>query len=185
MKRSNCASGRGYVPLLFHGVLRGHHDKRLGQLDGAVAHRHLVLLHRFQQGRLRLGRGTVDLVGQDEVSYHRSVLEHQLVSAAFLFVQHHRAHDVGRHKIGRELNPGEFELQGRRQRTRQQRLADTRHPFQQRMTVAQQRRQQRLDNLVVPHEDLLHLLLQPRKHLDEAVHLCLGHAGVRWFSCVC
>ena len=34
-----------------------------------------VLLHRLEQGRLRLGRGPVDLVGQDDLREDRPALE--------------------------------------------------------------------------------------------------------------
>ena len=33
-----------------------------------------MLFHRFQKGRLRLARGTVDLVGQQEIGHDRTGL---------------------------------------------------------------------------------------------------------------
>ena len=48
----------------------------------------LALLHRFEQGGLRLGRRAVDLVGQDDVGEDRAVqeLEHAL-AGRLVFLQ--------------------------------------------------------------------------------------------------
>ena len=52
---------------MLDGILRGHHHERLGQRIGAVVHRHLIFIHRFQQRALGFGRGAVDFVRQDDV----------------------------------------------------------------------------------------------------------------------
>ena len=53
--------------LQLDGVLRGDHQERLRQRERLPLDRHLRLLHGLQQRRLRLGRGAVDLVGEQQV----------------------------------------------------------------------------------------------------------------------
>ena len=55
-------------------VLGRHHDERQRDLVGRSADRHLLLLHHLEQRRLHLGRGAVDLVGEQEVAQHRAKL---------------------------------------------------------------------------------------------------------------
>ena len=57
--------GQGVGAFLLDGVLGGHHDEGFFERVGLAAHGDLALLHGFQQGRLGLGRGAVDLVSQD------------------------------------------------------------------------------------------------------------------------
>jgi hypothetical protein len=52
-------------------VLRGDHEERARQAVGDAVHRDLVLGHALQQRGLGLGRGTVDLVRDDDVREHR------------------------------------------------------------------------------------------------------------------
>ena len=59
-------------------VLRGEHVERLGQLVGLALHGDAVLLHRFEQRRLRLRRRAVDFVGQHDVGEDRAGREHHL-----------------------------------------------------------------------------------------------------------
>ena len=67
--------GKRIGSLLLQRVLRRHHEERLGQRVGMAGHGDRVLLHRFEQGRLRLGRGPVDLIGQEDVGEHGALLE--------------------------------------------------------------------------------------------------------------
>ena len=59
--------GERVGPLHLERVLRREDDERLVEREGLAAHRDAVLLHRLEQRALRLGRGAVDLVGQDDV----------------------------------------------------------------------------------------------------------------------
>jgi hypothetical protein len=86
--------------LLLDGVLRGQHQEGVGQLEGAVADGHLMLLHSLEQGTLHLGRGTVDLVGQYEVGKDGALLHLKVL--VFLRIDH-RTDDVSRKQVGREL----------------------------------------------------------------------------------
>ena len=56
-------------------VLGGDDEERVGHGVGDAADRHLVLLHHLEQRRLHLGRGPVDLVGEQEVDEHRAELD--------------------------------------------------------------------------------------------------------------
>jgi len=53
-------------------VLRRHHEERVGNRHRLPADGHLPLLHHLEQCRLDLGRGPVDLVGEQEVDEHRA-----------------------------------------------------------------------------------------------------------------
>ena len=68
----------------FHldGILRGHHQKRRFQKMRGGSAGDGVLLHGFKQGALRLGRGAIDFVGQDQVGENRAGLEAQRLCAA-------------------------------------------------------------------------------------------------------
>jgi hypothetical protein len=57
--------------LVLHRVLGGGDDERVGEGVAHAVHGDLPLLHRLQQRRLRLRRGAVDLVGEQEVREHR------------------------------------------------------------------------------------------------------------------
>ena len=63
-----------------------------------------MLFHRFQKGRLRLARGTVDLVGQQEIGHDRAGLVDELPA---VLVIDRKADDVRGDGVGDELDsPG-------------------------------------------------------------------------------
>jgi hypothetical protein len=98
--------------------------ERLRQRIRLPADRHLALLHGLEQGRLRLGRRTVDLVGEQEVREHRAGQELQRVPAGGgVFLDDVRAGDVSGHQVGRELHPAELHRQRARQGPSHQGLA--------------------------------------------------------------
>ena len=82
--QERCASRAG-------GVLRREDDEGRRQVVGLAVHGDAVLFHRFQKGRLRLARGTVDLVGQQEIGHDRTGLVDELVC---FFVIDREANDV-------------------------------------------------------------------------------------------
>ena len=71
------------------------------------------------------------------------------------------ADDVGRHQVGRELDPVEVERQRVGQGPDQERLAQPRHAFQQRMAADEQAGQDAVDDLVVADDHLGDLGLHP------------------------
>ncbi len=122
-----------------------------------AADRDRVLLHRLQQGRLGLGRGAVDLVGQDDLREDRAGLELEDPAAVGQLHDDVGADDVGGHQVGRELDAVEVQVDRVGERPHQQRLAQARHAFQQRMAADEQAGQDAVDDLVVADDDLADL----------------------------
>ena len=56
--------GQRECAFVFDGILGRQHQERARHGIGDAIDRNLAFFHRFQQRRLRLGRGPVDLVGQ-------------------------------------------------------------------------------------------------------------------------
>jgi len=94
-------------------VLRGHDQEWLGHPKGLPADGDLVLLHHLKQGALHLGRGAVDLIGQQHVREDRAELG--LEFTGVLMVDP-RPHQVGGHEIGGELDALELPADRRGQR---------------------------------------------------------------------
>ena len=72
MNRSTCASGSAYVPSVSIGFWVASTRNGSGHQVRLVADRDLALLHHLEQRALDLGRGPVDLVGEQEVREHRA-----------------------------------------------------------------------------------------------------------------
>ena len=131
-----------------------------GRRDGA-------LLHRFEHGRLRLGRGPVDFVGQADLGEDRAALELEEPLAVGRLHHHVGAQDVGRHQVGRELDAGEIQVEGFGQGADQERFAQSRHAFQQAMAAGEQARQHAVDDLVMADNDAADLFADRRIAVDE------------------
>ena len=110
-------------PLVLDRVLRRHdHERRLERIRDSV-HRHLPLLHAFEQRRLRLRRGAVDLVDEEEIREDRPGPELELVP---LLVEDVDARDVGRQQVRRELETRKLAVQRACERLGEHRLPDAR-----------------------------------------------------------
>jgi hypothetical protein len=70
--------GQRVGALVLDRVLRRADDERVGQQPGRAVDRHLPLLHRLEQRRLRLRRRAVDLVGEQQVGEDRARAEGEL-----------------------------------------------------------------------------------------------------------
>ena len=87
-------------------VLRGEDEERFLQRVADSGGRDLMLLHCFEQRGLGLGRRAIDFIGEDDVGEDRASNELQLASSRrAIFFDDVGAGDVGRHQVGRELNP--------------------------------------------------------------------------------
>ena len=64
--------GQGIGSGLVQGVLRRDDEEKVFQWMRLIVHGHLFFRHRLQQGRLDLGTGAVDLVGQHHVGEERA-----------------------------------------------------------------------------------------------------------------
>ncbi len=98
--------GQRVGALVLDRVLGREHEKRPLERARPPLDRHLALLHRLEQRRLRLRRSAVDLVGEQQVGEDRAGAELELGGA---LVEHRRAGHVGGHQVGRELDAREAE----------------------------------------------------------------------------
>jgi hypothetical protein len=119
---------------------------------------HLMLLHRFEQRRLGLGRRAVDLVGENHVAEDRAFQELERPQAGGLvFLNDFGAGDVGRHQVGSELNAAELEREGLGQGADHQRLGQPWHADEQAVPFGEHRDQQLFDHLLLADDDLAQL----------------------------
>ena len=73
-------------------------------------------LHGFQQCALRLGRRTIDFVGEHQMRKDRAGLEAQALMPVF-GIDNHATDDVGGHEIRRKLNARVLQMKHLRQRS--------------------------------------------------------------------
>ena len=103
------------------GVLGRDDHERASQLVGLLIDGDPPLLHRFEQSRLRLRRGAVDLVDEHDVREDRSRVE---LERRLPLVEDHRPGDVRRKHVGGALDPRELGLDRTCERPGQGRLAN-------------------------------------------------------------
>ena len=138
---------------LFDRVLRGEHEKRIGQLMAISTGGDLPFLHGFEQGRLRFGRCAVDLVGQYHVGKQRAFEKFEFaMPAVAVFVHHVGAGDVAGHQVGRELDAVEVQRQALAERADEQRFGQAGHAFKDAVTAREQADQQLLDDDILPDD---------------------------------
>ena len=131
---------------LLHRVLGRQHHEQLGQRIGALTHGDLVLGHGLQQGRLHLGRGPVDLVGQQDVVEQGAGAELEL---ALLVPVDIGADQVRGQQVRGELDAVEIAFHGLRQGLDRRGLGQAGHAFDQQVAVAQQADQHAVDELLL------------------------------------
>ncbi len=138
-------------------VLGGQHEKRRVQPIYLAADRHGLLLHHLQQGRLGLGGGAVNLVGQHEVGENRAVPKAERLAPAIAFLEDVRADDVRGHHVGRELNARELQRQRVGQGADELSLAQPGHPLQQDVPPRQHPNQHAADDRLLADDDTPYL----------------------------
>ncbi|MNM87760.1 hypothetical protein D3C81_999490 [compost metagenome] len=143
---------------LLDGVLRRQHEEQLGHPVAVPGHGDLAFLHGLQQRRLDLGRGAVDLVGEDQVAEQRAGLEMDLLVAVDL-LEDLGAGDVRGQQVGGELDAAHVGVQMPRQGLHGAGLGQAGEALQQQVTV----RQQAEDDL--PH----HVALAEHGGIDAAL----------------
>jgi len=114
--------------------------------------RGLALLHAFEQGALRLGRGPVDLVGEHDLAHDRARPELEL---AGLLVVDREARHVRRQQIRRELDAPEGAAETAGDRLGQDRLAGAGHVLDQQVPAAQEGDQREADLVMLADDDAL------------------------------
>src|SRR5262249_25427104 len=116
----------------------------------ATLNGHAVLLHGFEQRRLRLWRRPVDLVGQDDVAEDGAGSEdHQSPPGRRLLLNQVGPGDVGRHQVWRELNSRELQVEDARERLNQKRLGQTGNADDQAVAADEQRQEHEVDDVVL------------------------------------
>ena len=175
--------GQRVGSFLFDRVLGRHHEERLLEHVDVAADRDRVFLHGFEQGRLGLGGGSIDLVGEHDLREDRARLKLEDAAAVGQLHDDVGADDVGRHQVGRELDPVEIERDGVGQGPHQEGLAQARHPFQERVPADKQAGQDAVDDLVVADDDLgdlsLDFLVGRAKFVGTGFHRFGGKGGHR------
>ncbi len=119
-----------------------------------VADGDLALLHGLQQRALDLGRGPVDLVGQDDVGENRPFAGGEF---AGLGIVDQGADEVRRQQVRGELDALEGRLHGFGQGGHRQGLGQPGHPFDEHMIVAQKGQQKPVHQVLLPHDDFADL----------------------------
>ena len=135
--------GQRVGALLLDRVLRRHDEEGPRELVRVAADGDLPLLHGLEEGRLDLGRGAVDFVGQDEVGEDRTLVGGE---AAVLRREDHRAHDVARQQVGRELDALELDAEGGAQGLDEERLREAGHALKEDVAVGQEGDQHAFDD---------------------------------------
>ena len=147
--------GQRVRSFLLDGVLRGQHEERVGQPVPLAGDRDLPLLHRFEQRRLRLRRGAVDLVGQDDVREDRPLDEAELARPGRpVVVQEFGPGDVRRHQVGRKLHAVEAQGHAVGQRVDHQRLGQAGHADEQTVALRQHGEEELFEDFFLADDDL-------------------------------
>jgi len=133
---------------LLERILRRHHHEQRRQRARHAAHRDLVLLHRFQQGGLDLGRRAVDFVGEDDFVEQRAFDEFELA-----LVINVGAGEVARQQVGGELDAAEAAVDGGGERFHRGRLGQARQAFDQHVTIGEQADHQSVEQRVLADDD--------------------------------
>jgi hypothetical protein len=164
--------GQRVGAFLLDGVLGGEDEERLGQVVRGSADGYLVLLHGLEQRRLGLGWRPVDLVGQHYVGEDGAVHEPEgpLAAAQILF-DDLRAGDVAGHQVGGELDAVEAQIQRRGHGRDHEGLGQARYPDQEGVPAGQDRRDDAVDRLFLPHDALGHLATEVLDRMAQALEL--------------
>ncbi len=156
-------------------VLSGEHKERFVERIPFAGGRDLMFLHCFQQRRLRLGRRAVDFVGEDDVGEDRPLDEDHLPLAFLVLLEDFRTGDVGRHQVGRELNPLKLQMEQVRHAVDQERLGQAGGSRDETMPAGEQREQQLLDHVLLADDDLFQfipdLLPRPAQQFEHSTFL--------------
>ena len=141
--------------------------------------RHRAFLHCLEHGRLRLRRGAIDFIGQTNLREDWPSLKFEEPLAVGGFHHHVRAQNVGRHQVGRELDPREIEIERAGERADQERLAEARDSFQQAMPADEKTREHAVDDLLVTDDYAANLLGDGMITADEFFRPLLHGFGER------
>ena len=137
--------------LVFNRILRGNHHEPVRQRVSFAIKRHAAFLHRFKQRRLRLGRGAVDLVSQQQIAKYRSACQRELTG---LKVEQIGAQDIAWQEVRRKLNASEIETERSRETLRQKGLGCARRAFQEDVPLSDHSDQEMVDHFILTDDGL-------------------------------
>ena len=120
---------------------------------------YLAFVHGFEQGRLRLGRGAVDLIGQQHIGEHRARLKLELLLHRGV---HRNSKHIGRQHVAGELETLERAIQRAGQSMGQRGLAHSWNTFNEQVPARQHGDQSEPDHLIIAANDLAKRLFQRR-----------------------
>ena len=162
--------------LLLERVLGADHEERIGEWVALAVVGDEPLLHRLEQGGLRLRRRAVDLVREQDVRE-----EHARLELGHAELEDRLADDLAGRGIRGELDALEVDAQNPRHRVRDQRLRRARRPLHQHVPVTDRGHQHQVDGVVVADHDLAHLgacgvaqITEPRVVLDHPHAITVG-----------
>ena len=132
----------------------------------------LAAIHHLEQRRLRLGRGAVDFVGQNDVGENRAGLEHELLH---VFVVDGDARHVTGQQVAGELHARERAIHRARQRIGQRCLAKARQVLDQQMPARGEADERPFDHVVLALYGLAHVGFEPLQRPPRLGHLLRDH----------
>ena len=134
------------MPEVLDRVLRRDDHEGLRQGAPFVVDRHGAFVHRFEQRRLGLGRGPVDLVGEDDVGEDRPRVELEALRAR---LEDGDAEHVGRQRVAGELDAAELQRKAAAESPGERRLPDAGHVLDQDVAAREQRDENEVHGLPV------------------------------------
>ncbi len=146
--------------MVLHRVLRGNHQKRLRQRVRMRIDRDLAFVHGFEQRRLRLGRGAVDFIGEQDVGKNRPALELKLLFDGRV---DGNSQNIRWQHVAGELHPLKTAVDGPRQSLAESSLAHSGNPFNQQMPASKHRHQGKTDYVVLTANYLAEYVFQLRR----------------------
>ena len=167
--------GQGEGALVLDGVLGGDDQERLGHRPGRPVDRRLLLLHALEEGALGLGRGPVDLVGQDDLGHDRARPELELL---VLLVVDREAGHVRRQEVRRELDAAEGTAETLRDGLGQDGLAGAGDVLDEEVAATEERHEREPDLAMLADDDSLDIREDAVARLLDLGHSCPSARGV-------
>ena len=124
--------GKFISSFLFHRVLCGKDGIELTHLMSNAVNAYLTLFHHLEQGSLRFGRSTVDLVHQYDIGKDRSLMKVKIIG---FHIEHSGTQYVARHQVRRKLDTAEVRIDQTSRQSGKQCLCNSRHTFNQYVTI--------------------------------------------------
>ncbi len=132
-------------------VLRGDHEEWRLEREALALDGDLRLLHRLEQRALRLGRGPVDLVGEEQVGEDGAAAE---LEPPLALVEEEAAGDVAGQEIGRELDALEAEIERLGDEPGDERLGQARVVLDEDVAIGEDAREDVLEHVRLADDDL-------------------------------